>query len=161
MVNLFCPYSKRFWTKKAWFIAPKLRFLGYHRLCEQYRLFAVTIRSVSTPFKQLPKLFALRKRFPELVEGAIQLDRIQCSNKQIFSGLRSLSASPVIALVSFSDQSETAIITLDRSVNVRSGSPLTLTDTQTGKPVVMTSVSVNTFTVTLQPFQGVVGRLIR
>ena len=37
MVNLFCPYSKRFWTKKAWFIAPKLRFLGYHRLCEQYQ----------------------------------------------------------------------------------------------------------------------------
>ena len=112
-------------------------------------------------YAQYKNLFTLRRRFPELVEGAIQLAPVQCSNKQIFSGLRTLSASPVITLISFSDKVETATITLDPSVHVQSGTSLTLTDVQMGKPVVLTPVSANTFTVTLQPFQGVVGRLIR
>ena len=105
------------------------------------------------------KLFALRNRLPELVEGEIQLDRVQCSNKQIFSGLRSLNGRSVLALISFSDQTETATVTLVSSVNVKAGKTLILDDTQTGKPVTLTSVGANTFTVTLQPFQGVVGRL--
>ena len=103
------------------------------------------------------KLFALRKKLPELVEGEIQLDRVQCSNKHIFSGLRSLNGRSVLALISFSDQIETATITLDPLVNVKPGKKLMLADTQTGKPITLTSVGANTFTVTLQPFQGLVG----
>ena len=106
-------------------------------------------------------LFALRKQLPELVEGAIELERVHCDNKQIFSGLRSLSASSVVTLISFSDKIETATVMLDASVKVRSGSQLTLADIQMGKPVVLNPAGSNTFTVTLQPFQGVAGRLIK
>ena len=110
-------------------------------------------------YETYKKLFALRNRLPELIVGEIQLDRVQCSNKHIFSGLRTLSGQSVLALVSFSDQVETATITLDPSVNSKPGRPLTLDDTQTGKSVVLTSAGANTVTVTLQPFQGLVGRV--
>ena len=105
------------------------------------------------------KLFALRKQLPELVEGTVQLDQVRCSNKQIFSGLRSLSGRSVMALISFSDQGQTATITLDTALKVPSGNRLTLSDVETGQPVVLTSAGANTYTVTLKPFQKTAGRI--
>ena len=107
------------------------------------------------------KLFALRRQLPELVGGDIRLDRVRCSNKRIFSGLRSLNGRSALALISFSDQAETATIRLDTLVQARSGSQLTLYDVQTGKPVLLTSIGADAFTATLQPFQAVVGRTNR
>ncbi|MCY7352395.1 MAG: hypothetical protein LH606_17310 [Cytophagaceae bacterium] len=107
------------------------------------------------------KLFALRKQFPELVSGDVELERVNCNNPHVFSGLRSLKGQSVMALISFSDQAQTTTVTLDSSVKVRPGAKLTMLDTQSGQPVALTSVGVNGFTVTLNPFQGVVGRITR
>lgn len=49
----------------------------------------------------------------------------------------------------------------DRAIDKDRRGRLTLTDIQTGKPVVLTPVGANTFAVTLQPSQGVMGRIIK
>lgn len=142
-----------------------MAFEAVHALFGIPEVFAGDPKNLPAPdddpriYTQYKNLFALRRQFPELVEGTVQLDRVQCSNKHIFNGLRSLSANSVITLVSFSDRVETATITFDASVPVRPGR-LTLTDAQTGKPVVLIPTGAD-FTVTLQPFQGIVGRISR
>lgn len=110
-------------------------------------------------YMQYEKLFAFRRQFPELSRGEVQLDGVQCNNPHVFSGVRSLAGKSTLALISFSDQPQTATVTLDSRIPVRPGRQLTLRNIQTGQPVSLTAVGSNTFTVRLIPFQTLAGRL--
>ncbi len=142
-----------------------MAFEAVHALFGIPEVFAGDPKNLPAPddeprvYETYKKLFALRKQLPELVEGTVQLDQVQCSNKQIFSGLRSLSGRSVMALISFSDQGQTATITLDIALKVPLGNRLTLSDMETGQPVLLTSAGANTYTVTLKPFQKTAGRI--
>lgn len=108
-----------------------------------------------TVFAQYERLFTLRRSRPEFTRGAVSFDAVRSSNPQVFSGLRTLGSQRSLVLVSFSDQPETATITLD-------GPPartLQLTDVQTGQPLKLTPATTSTFTLTLKPFQAATGRL--
>lgn len=110
-------------------------------------------------YAQYRRLFDFRKRFPEWVEGTVALESVQCSNPHVFSGVRTLAGRSVLTLISFSDQAQTATVTLDSSVRVRSGKSLALNDIQTNQPVVLTATGAHTFKIMLKPFQRVAGRL--
>lgn len=142
-----------------------MAFEAVHALFGIPEVFAGDPKNLPAPdddpgvFVTYRKLFALRRQYPQLTEGTLSFDQVQCTNRHIFSGLRSLSGRSVMALISFSDQPQSATLTLDPALNVPMGKQLTLRDIQSGKPVSLRSAGANTYTVTLQPFQQVAGSL--
>jgi glycosidase len=104
-------------------------------------------------FGMYRSLFNFRKQLPELIGGAIQLNDITTNNPQVFSGIRSLSGKSSLVLANFSDQPQTALITLPVLTRV-----LSLTDVYVGIAVPAKS-SGKTLTITLKPFQVLGGRL--
>lgn len=109
------------------------------------------------------RLFALRKQFPELARGDVLLNEVSCSNPQVFTGLRRLELSHVIALVSLSDKPERATVNYSE-LNHRPGS-LTVLDPATGKTIDVQLAPgaaeglPSSFTIELAPFQVLVGRV--
>ena len=142
-----------------------MAFEAVHALFGIPEVFAGDPKNLPTPdgepgvYETYRKLFSLRRQYPQFTEGTPSFDQIQCSNKHVFSGLRGLSGQSVMALISFSEQPQTATLTLDPAVNVPVGRQLTLRDIQTGKPVLLSFTGANTYTVTLQPFQRIAGGL--
>lgn len=142
-----------------------MAFEAVHALFGIPEVFAGDPKNLPTPdqepgvYEAYRKLFALRKQYRQFMDGTLSLYLIQCNNKHIFSGLRSLSGKSAMALVSFSDQFQTATLTLDPAVKVLVGGQLALRDIQTGNPVTLSRVGANTYAVTLQPFQCVAGEL--
>jgi glycosidase len=105
-------------------------------------------------WQQYKRLFALRKTLPEFTGGTIDLDRIQSSNPQVFSGLRTLAGKTSVVLVNFSDKPQPVTVTQSPD-----GLP-TLTDVYAGTPVKLTPVAgKSAYTLMLQPFQVLAGRL--
>ncbi|MBO0932769.1 alpha-amylase family glycosyl hydrolase [Fibrella aquatilis] len=98
-------------------------------------------------------LFAFRRQLPEFIGGAVQLEAVTSTNPHIFSGIRILAGKSSLVLANFSDQPQTATITLPTATTARS-----LTDVYTGFAM-MIKPTANTLTITLKPFQVLGGRI--
>jgi len=96
------------------------------------------------------RLFSFRRQNPIFIRGEMRLADVQCSNNQIFSGLRRLNGRSALALISFSERPEEAVITLKDATSL----PV-LKDLQTGQVVPAKATGKNAFTVRLAPFQRV------
>ncbi|AQG81224.1 alpha-amylase family glycosyl hydrolase [Spirosoma montaniterrae] len=101
------------------------------------------------------RLFTTRQRWPELTRGAVLLNEVQSTNPQVFSGIRKLNGQASLVLVSFGDKSETTTISIDGQA-IKAG---VLTDVHSGQSVKLTPDTEGHFSLTLKPFQVLVGRL--
>jgi glycosidase len=99
------------------------------------------------------RLFAFRKQWPEFIGGSVDLGRISSSNPQVFSGLRGVASRSSVVLANFSNEPQTATITLPTATATQ-----TLTDIygNTNVPIKPAGTSL---TITLKPFQVLAGRL--
>lgn len=104
-------------------------------------------------FGMYKSLFSFRKQVPELTNGAVQLSEVSSSNPQIFSGIRSLPGKSSLLLANFSNEPQTTTITVSTPTKAQS-----LTDVYVGNAVMVKSIG-KTLTITLRPFQVVVGRI--
>lgn len=101
------------------------------------------------------KLFAVRERMPELVDGEVLLREAASDNKQILTGLRRMNNQLTLVAVSFSDKTEEAGVTINTPQpvgKVKLLDPIsgeTLEANATGKRVMLK----------LKPFQVLIGRL--
>ena len=102
------------------------------------------------------RLFSFRKQYPEWVRGEVMLDAVSSTNRQVFSGMRKMGNQASVALVSFSDKAETATLTISNPP----AQPVSLSDVYTGQLVKMVPTGAGMFTVTLNPFQALAGRVI-
>lgn len=103
------------------------------------------------------RVIALRERFPEFAKGEILLREIECDNEWVFSGLRGLGDDTAVALVSLSEKPQAATLTLTSEGKTLAG--VTLLDPADGTEV--TLPAEGPITLTLKPFQMLVGRLER
>ena len=98
-------------------------------------------------------LFSFRRQLPELTSGAIGLNQVSSSNPQIFSGIRSSPGKSSLVLANFSNEPQTAIITLSAPTRATS-----LTDVYVGNMVMVKPVA-KSLTIILKPFQVLAGRM--
>ncbi len=108
-------------------------------------------------YAQYKSLFALRKRTPAFVRGAMRLHEVTCTNRMVFIGLRGTGANPSLALISFSDKPETMRIMLPQAVG--NGKVTTLQNIYGGEGVTLKSLGKGVYEVTLKPFGAVAGVL--
>lgn len=137
-----------------------------HALCAIPEVFAGDPKNGPHPdddpavYAYYRKLFALRKSYPELARGELLLREVDCDRPTVFTALRRLGRDVAIAVVSLSDKPETAKITLAPTVRTSLGAEnVTLQDPMTGITVSPSFLAGKTISVTLRPFQVLVGRI--
>ncbi len=107
-------------------------------------------------FENYKKLFALRRAFPELITGEIDLNSVRCTDKNVFVGLRLADKNQTLVAVSMGDKPIEASITLPPTFKARVWS---VVNYQTGKTKEIV-LQKGALQVSLAPYEVLVGRLI-
>jgi glycosidase len=150
----FNGYTQRFMAMEA-----------IHLLCAIPEVFAGDPRHGPDPdddpatYEYYRKVFALRKKSPELAKGELLLREVECDNPWVFTGLQRLNDRKVLVLVSLSGKQENTAL---RISNWESRIlKFQLEDPISGDTVEAIAEGQNPQTIglTLKPFQVLVGRL--
>ena len=97
------------------------------------------------------KLFAARRKFPELAAGEVLFREAESANPWVIAGLRRLNGNTSLVVISMSDKEEVAKVT------VRGGSPGR--KVELGDPISGARVTGELDALRLKAFQVLVGRL--
>ncbi len=108
------------------------------------------------------KLFAYRKKMPELIRGEIVLREVECDNPWVFAGIRRLENRSVLIVVSLSANEGTAQIEipsyhLSSPANVIPALWDVIQDSE--YPAQSIDRQTGTIEIAIKPFQVLVGRL--
>lgn len=113
-------------------------------------------------FEYYKKLFAYRKKMPELIRGVAVLREVECDNSWVFTGIRRLENRSVLVAISLSSHEETARIKIPPHYlsNLAKAQPV-LWDVieEREHPVQSGDPQAGSIEIALRPFQVLAGRL--
>ncbi|MCX6378569.1 MAG: DUF3459 domain-containing protein, partial [Armatimonadetes bacterium] len=132
---------------------PQFRALeAIHALCGVPQVYAEAPQESPRLFEFYRRLFALRKRFPELTRGELYLREVDTDNPQVFSAIRSQGGATTWVLISLSDKPLTATITTSLSTPL----PTRFLDPLTNKKT-SASTDGQSLKISVQPGQILIG----
>lgn len=110
-------------------------------------------------YQRYAKLFAARRKFPELVRGQILLREADADNARVFTGLRRAGDRLTLVAVSFSDREENVSVKVTASANQKN--MLTVFDAISGKILRAEQArpAASVVQLRLKPFQVLICRL--
>lgn len=132
---------------------PQFRALeAIHALCGVPQVYAEAPQESPRLFEFYRRLFALRKRFPELTRGELYLREVDTDNPQVFAAMRSQGGATTWILISLSDKPLIATVATSLSTPL----PTRFLDPITNKRVSAGSDG-QSLKITLQPGQILIG----
>ncbi len=100
------------------------------------------------------KLFAMRTKFPELMNGKILLDDAKTDNSRVFTGIRKNGKQTSIVIISLSNKEEEVNIQTKQTI----ANSATVFDLETNEKIKIGGLG-NVVNLKLKPFQVIVGRI--
>lgn len=134
--------------------APLFRALeAVHAFCGVPQVYAEAPQENPRLFEFYRKLFAIRKRFPELTRGDLYLREADADSPEVFSAIRKQGDATTWVLISMSDKPLSVVATTSLAAPL----PTLFLDVQTGATISARKEGARSLKITIAPGQILIG----